>query len=329
MQKKYYPYLDLLKFICCIGIVGIHTWLFYYAAELLRDWFGRLCPVFVSIFFVVSSMLFWQKMEFNNNDWGKLGHFCKRLLILLGCWSILLLPHWLSKFIKHNPDDWYLWLVPKIFTTGTAQGSWFIMALIYGTIICYLLNRYLNKHFVFALCAFIWLYFSLVKGGYIDDCLGIYLHGEGDGFHLDSFYLPTRSIFWIEAAYYLLPKLRRWNVSQGALVAISGGAILAEFFVSEYVFVLNTVIAIVVPTICAKISADSKNANYVVLRKMSIIIYFIHFVPVTVFHVLADKHIIPYEYGAIEFLVVFALAFICAGGIVYFSNKIKILKYLY
>lgn len=108
-----------------------------------------------------------------------------------------------------------------------------------------------------------------------------------------------------------------------------GGAILAEFFVSEYVFVLNAAIAIIVPAICAKISADSKNANYVVLRKMSIMIYFIHFVPVTVFHVLADKHLIPYEYGAIEFLVVFALAFTCAGVIVYASDKFKILKYLY
>lgn len=309
--------------------MGIHTWPFYYAAGSLRDWFGRLCPVFVSIFFVVSSMLFWQKMEFNNNDWGKLGHFCKRLLILLGCWSILLLPHWLPKFIKHNPDDWYLWLVPKIFTTGTAQGSWFIMALIYGTIICYLLNRYLNKHFVFALCVFIWLYFSMVKGLYINDFLCIYLQGSGDGFHLDSFYLPTRSLFWIEAAYYLLPKLKSKNVPTAALVAISGGAILAEFFVSEYVFVLNTLIAICMPTICAKIASDAKNTSYVFLRKMSIMIYFIHFVPVTVFHVLADKHLIPYEYGAIEFLVVFAFASTCAGLIVWASNKFKLLKYFY
>lgn len=268
-------------------------------------------------------------MEFNNNDWGKLGHFCKRLLILLGCWSIILLPHWLPKFIRHNPGDWYLWLVPQILTQGSAQGSWFIMALIYGTIICYLLNRYLNKHFVFALCAFIWLYFSLVKGQYINDFLCIYLQGSGDGFHLDSFYLPTRSIFWIEAAYYLLPKLKSENVPTAALAAISGGAILAEFFAGEYVFVLNAVIAICVPTICAKIALDVKNANYVFLRKMSIMIYFIHFVPVTVFHILADKHLIPYEYGAIEFLVVFALASICAGIIVWASNKYKILKYLY
>lgn len=176
-----------------------------------------------AIFFVVFSLLFWWKIEFCKNDWSKLGHFCKRLVILLGCWSLILLPHWLLKFIRHNSDDWYLWLAPKVLITGTAQGSWFIMALIYGTIICYLLNRYLNKHFVFALCAFIWLYFSLVKGGYIDDCLGIYLHGEGDGFHLDSFYLPTRSIFWIEAAYYLLPKLKRVSVPTVALAAISGG----------------------------------------------------------------------------------------------------------
>ena len=109
----------------------------------------------------------------------------------------------------------------------------------------------------------------------------------------------------------------------------SRGAILAELFVRDYVFVLNAVIAICVPTICAKIATDSKNSNYVFLRKMSIMIYFIHFVPVTVFHVLADKHLIPYEYGAIEFLVVFALASVCAGIIVWASNKYKILKYLY
>ena len=114
-----------------------------------------------------------------------------------------------------------------------------------------------------------------------------------------------------------------------ALAAISGGAFLAELFVRDYVFVLNAVIAICVPTICAKIATGSKNFNYVFLHKMSIMIYFIHFVPVTVFHVLADKHIIPYEFGTIEFLVVLALASTCAGLIVWASYKYKILKYFY
>ena len=35
-QKKYFPYLDLLKFVCCIGIVGIHTWPLYYSANHLK-----------------------------------------------------------------------------------------------------------------------------------------------------------------------------------------------------------------------------------------------------------------------------------------------------
>ena len=329
MEKKYYPNLDLLKFICCIGIVGIHTLPFYYAIEPFKAWFDGLSPVFVSIFFVVSSLLFWQKIEFNDSDWGKLWRFCKRLLILLGFWSILLLPHWLPKFIRHNPCDWYIWLVPKILTTGAAQGSWFIMSLIYGTIICYLLNRYLNKHFVFALCSFIWLYFSLVKWQHIDDFLGIYLQETGDSFQLDSYFLPTRSIFWIESAYYLLPRLRRWNVSQATLIVISGVAISAGFFWGEFFFALNALIALIIPTICARTSTDTPNTSYVAMRKMSIMIYFIHFVPVTVFHVLADKHIIPCEYGAFEFLVVFALAFICAVVILFASHKIKILRSLY
>lgn len=223
MQKKYFPYLDLLKFICCIGIVGIHTWPLFYAAESLRDWYMKICPTFVAVFFVVSSVLFWQKIEFSHDDWSKIGHFVKRLLILLGCWSILLLPHWLPKFIRHNSSDWYIWLVPKILTTGTAQGSWFIMALIYGVIICYLLNRYLNKHLVFIICTFIWLYFSLVKGNYISDFLGVYLESHSDAFHLDSYYLPTRSIFWVEAAYYLVPKLSASKIYQSILLMICGG----------------------------------------------------------------------------------------------------------
>lgn len=312
-----------------MGIVGIHTWPFFYAVEPLKEWYAKMCPVFVSIFFVISSMLFWQKIEFNNDDWGKLAHFCKRLLILLGCWSLLLSPHWLAQFIRHNPDDWYLWLIPQMLTTGTAQGSWFIMALIYGTIICYLLNRFFNKHFVFALCILIWFYYSMVWGGYMDDFLGIYLQGSDDRFHLDSFYLPTRSIFWIESAYYLLPKLKTLNVSQSVLIVILGGAFFTLFFICDYVFVLNAIIAILLPAVCIKTSSNSKKMNYVHLRKISIIIYFIHFVPVTIFHVLADNHIIPYEYGGIEFLVVFSLSFICASVIVKASNDYKVLKYLY
>lgn len=329
MQKKYFPYLDLLKFVCCIGIVGIHTWPFYHAAEPLKEFYGKLCPTFVAIFFVVSSLLFWQKMEFNHGDWSKLGHFCKRLVILLGCWSVLLLPHWLPLFIRHNPGDWYLWLMPKMFLTGTASGSWFIMALIYGTVICYVLNRYLNKHLVFALCAFVWFYFSMVKGGYIADFLHIYLQGEGDSFHLDSFYLPTRSIFWIEAAYYLVPKIQKAKIPQKALVAIVGGVILAEFFVTDYCFVLNAVIAILLPAICARHTSEANMPKLVFLRKTSIVIYFTHFVPVTVFHVLYIKHRMPYEYGVLEFLVVFALAFTIACAVVRLSDKFKFLKYLY
>lgn len=328
MQKTYYPYLDFLKFVCCIGIVGIHTWPLYYAAEPLKEWYQKICPAFVSIFFIVSSMLFWRKIEFNNNDWPKLIHFCKRLLILLGCWSLLLMPHWLSQFIRHNPDDWYLWLVPKVLTTGTAQGSWFIMALIYGTIICYLLNRFVNKHVVFVLCTLVWLYFSMVKGQYMSDFLGIYLQGSDDAFHLDPYYLPTRSIFWIEAAYYLLPILKKVAVHQVVVAAI-GGVILTIFFVNEYVFILNAVIALCIPALCASVTSVSPKAHYVFLRKMSIMIYFIHFVPVTVFHMLAKKHMIPYEYGMIEFLIVFALAFCVAALILYASNKYKLLRYLY
>lgn len=329
MQKKYFPNLDLLKFVCCIGIVGIHTWPLYYASEQLRDWYMKICPSFVAIFFVVSSVLFWQKIEFNHEDLSKIKHFAKRLFMLLGCWSIILLPHWLPKFIRHNPGDWYIWLVPKILTTGTAQGSWFIMALIYGVVICYLFNRYLNKHIVFVLCIMIWLYFSLVKDNNIPDFLGIYLQGAGGSFHLDSYYLPTRSIFWVETAYYLVPKIAGCKINKSILFAICGGAILAVFCSKEYSFVFNAIIAIFLPAVCMRYKSADKYNSLVFLRKTSIIIYFVHFVPVTIFHILWQKGKISYEYGLVEFMIVFFFAFIVASLIVKFSSKFKLLRYLY
>lgn len=98
---------------------------------------------------------------------------------------------------------------------------------------------------------------------------------------------------------------------------------------TDYTFVLNAVIAVLLPAICSRYTSDSKVPKLVFLRKTSIVIYFTHFVPVTVFHVLYIKHLMPYEYGMMEFLVVFALAFTIACAVVRLSDKFKFLKYLY
>lgn len=78
----------------------------------------------------------------------------------------------------------------------------------------------------------------------------------------------------------------------------------------EYTFVCNAVIAILLPVVCMRKSEADKNEQYVFLRKTSIIIYFVHFVFVTIFHVLFLKGKIGYEYGVIEFLIVFFSCFL-------------------
>lgn len=97
----------------------------------------------------------------------------------------------------------------------------------------------------------------------------------------------------------------------------------------EYTFVCNAVIAILLPAVCMRKSAADKNEHYVFLRKTSIIIYFVHFVFVTIFHVLLLKGKIGYEYGVIEFLIVLFLAFSIAIMIVKLSGKYRVLRYLY
>lgn len=130
------------------------------------------------MFFIISSSLFWQKQ--NREEASRLWHFTSRLLILVILWGIILLPQWLPKFIRHNEDTWLFLLVPKILLNGFTQGSWFLMSLIFCMVICYLLNRYLNRHVVFVLCTALWAYLSLVYYEGMSDFLHIFYEKPDD-----------------------------------------------------------------------------------------------------------------------------------------------------
>lgn len=326
-MEKYYPYVDLLKFICCIGIVCIHTEPFHYMAG-ISGYFDKLQPAFVAIFFIVSSALFWKKIRWNHEDTQVLWHFTKRLLILLSLWGILLSPQWLPKFIRHNPDNWQILLFPKVLLQGFTQGSWFIVSLLYGIIICYLLNRYLNRHLVFYFCVLIWLYFSFVHYEGMTDFLNIYCGEDGDGFQFESYCSAIRALVWIEVGFYLIPKLVN-GLSFINLLLIFALALIALVFIDKCYFLLMTIIAIFAPAIAMSITSFVNSERLLVLRKMSIIIFFSHFPIITIFHMCYLKGIIPYEYGLIEFLITFTIVAIFAYLVISLSKKYHYLRYLY
>lgn len=322
----YYPRLDLLKFCCCIGIVCVHTNPFI-AMPQLHEYFLHLQPIFVAMFFIISSSLFWQKQS--GEEAPRLWHFASRLLMLVILWGILLLPQWLPKFIRHNEDTWLFLLVPKILLNGFAQGSWFIMSLIYGMMICYLLNRYLNRHVVFALCTALWVYLSLVYYDGMTDFLNIYFEIPDDSFGFESYYSPERSLIWIEAGYYLVPMIHRYISGRSVLICLLICLVAVGLLDYGY-FVADGLIAVLLPAWAMKKSQENLDLRFVILRQMSIVIFFIHFLFVTIIHVLFLKGIIGFEHGMVIAIIVLAFSMAFAYIVVRLSNnRYRCLRYLY
>lgn len=328
LDKGYFPYLDIIKILSCIGIVAIHTQPFC-AYEWLYVRFSYIYPVFVPSFFVVSSLLFWEKIEWSDADWRVLRHFTVRLFVLYLGWNIILSPSWLRVCVLQNPDTW-MWMIPlRLFLFGGSLGSWFILSLIYGMWICYLLNRYLNKHVVFVLLFFVWLYYSLVHYNKMDDFLGIFFR-EGA---VDAYFSPIRSVFWIES-FYLSSLLRLDRLNKRCFVRCVIALMVAYLGFSFIVngpcqFVVNALMAFLLPMLCYRQENVIYSDKLVTLRKMSIVVYFSHTEMLSVFNNAYRRGFTSFECGMVVFLSTLVVSGVFAYILVRLSNRYKWLKYFY
>lgn len=324
---KHYPWLDVLKYLCSIGIVSIHTQPFVDYPDIGQHYLN-FQNIYVPIFFVISSALFWHKIQWDQSDIKHLLHFTRRLAILVLFWGILLLPHWLSKFIRHNPDDWMLLLLPKIALTGFAQGSWFILSLIYGMWLCYGLNRYLPRILVFSISIAVWIYFSLVHYEGMYDCLSLYYPNSTDGFQFESYFSIVRSFVWIEAGYYLLPIVQN-KCSVQCLTSILVLSLLSLWLLPTRYFLPMGIAAIVMPALCMQVTHEQPLPKLVLLRRISILVFFVHFPIVTTFHTLYLAHLRSQDFGMVEFLITIVLSTLIAYLLIYWARRFKPLSYLY
>jgi len=327
IKKVYYPRLDLLKFLCCVGVVSIHTKPFLYCADAASEimhFFSAMC---VPLFFMASAFLFWRKINFDfANDAGVLKHFVMRLFILYVLWSILILPSWLIGFYHKYPGEW-LYLLPfKFLVTGAAHGSWFIMSLIQGILLCYVLNRFLGKIITTILCFAVTSYINFVFHG-MPDYLNVYYQYK----IFDIWFSPFNAILWIQLGYliHVLFNIRRPPMFKMCwIVFFLGGAAYMAKDVQYINFIIDILFRFFVLYFCI-VPMEKGMLDFSTIRKMSIIVYFAHFVFVILWRVLVEKKILSYEYGLQEFSVVLFSSICVSYVVVKLSEKIKFLKYLY
>ena len=275
-MKSYFKYFDVFKFACCLLIVTYHL----QSSETgdLVYWWRHARDISLPLFTVFSSLLFWRRVRWDEHSSSQLKHYVMRLLSLMLGWSVVLLPFWLHNFMTRHPDDWLVYLVPKLLLYGGCRGGYFIMSLIYGSVLLYVLHRYLGKVVPFVLIFIVGTYCDLVHQELISDFIGVRVKTGV----IDTNFLCFRLLFYMEVCVWFIPWLagklsglnaRLWlGLSLVAFVALCAvrSDLVAYFTVLCFVIIIG---ALLYNLRCAELPSWS-----VTLRNMSIVVYLLHFV---------------------------------------------------
>lgn len=143
--KRSYHSIDLLKVVASLLVVAIHA----------RPFEGEHYPLFISlfsrmavpVFFVVSAFLFFRKSP----DGAQLRRYVKRMAWLYAFWLVVELGMVIEGYFFSH--DWstgkaFAILVRNFFLNSTFSGSWFIMALMLGVPLVWVLSRKLSTWWI-------------------------------------------------------------------------------------------------------------------------------------------------------------------------------------
>lgn len=138
-QKQYLSGLDIWKFVMAVLIVAAHCQ--FLEETTVYGYMEKLESIAVPCFFAISAFLFFRSIYSippNENSSSYLWHTLKRLAILFCVWYILVLPMTYMRFysVATLKEVVFAWCL-----TQTAQGYWFIKALIYNTLLFYVCRK--------------------------------------------------------------------------------------------------------------------------------------------------------------------------------------------
>ena len=136
--------LDILKFTMAIIVVSVHSLLFV-EYEPIFNFINPLKMVAVPVFFIISSFLFFRKIDNENEEKNlfALKHYIRRLSLFYLFWFIIMLPMTfvVRKWYPHFDMNKFF---RSLFLSSTFRGSYFIMSLIIGVPIIFVLRKYLH-----------------------------------------------------------------------------------------------------------------------------------------------------------------------------------------
>lgn len=329
--KKQLPGLDIWKFTMAVLIVAAHTQFLKEATtyECVQQFENMAVPCFMAI----SGYFFFRKiysLPTNENSRPYLLHTVKRLVILFAAWSILVLPMTYMRFysiasLKEIVASWIL--------GQTAQGYWFIKALLWNTILFYFCRKKipLISLSLIGLVLYIYLAYNYI---YHFDSFALKLHPYYTFFYNMAYFC---SGVWLAKYPHVVEKF-----NGNKLILLFGGWLILyvaacynELIAPVYKLMSFTLLF----PIFYHLTLEGRNLSLCkVLRNMSIILYMSQFVLIWIYDLVCTFIILPdsdafvvLQYSVTRFLIILTCCIIIAVLILITENKkhFAFLKYLH
>lgn len=199
LNSKYILGFDILKFLMAVVIISLHTSVAKLFPAPINICALNFQSLAVPIFFVISGLLFFQKISHSPNPNNDLWIYEKRLLILYLIWSIIMSPITLRyhNYLNYGFRGFAFW-VKDFFFDYTFLASWFFGALLVGMPIVYSIRNRPCIICVVSVVLYVCFHFMDVLPAPIKSCFAFYENYLGT---------PQRSflqaIVWLGAGFLL------------------------------------------------------------------------------------------------------------------------------
>lgn len=341
---KKYNQIDLMKFLCAILIIILHTNPFGSFSRAINFGFRNIiCTVAVPLFFISSGFLFAVKTD-GIQDSKQRGDYVKkfslRLILLYVIWSLIYLAFVIINWFRKGFEAYFiLKYVKDFFSKGSYQTIWFLPALLVAQLVVYFLHKKLSYEKIFVLCIPIYLFTLLASSYYgviterveflkvtVDLYYSIF-DTIKNGILFGMIFVTIGGIFSDKKSVLKLK-------ADIILIIVFWGLLAGEqLFLSKFnVRGIDTVIAICplsffIFDFVLKIRLKDSNIWYA-LRKYSMLMFLCQRIPLSVIEMFMSGSII-YTNTMLFFIVVLSSTLLISFVIIMLSKKIKLLNYFY
>lgn len=347
IQRKNLYSIDIAKFIFSIFVVGIHTHPFKSFGEIANQFTSEMLFRFAVPFFFVSSGYFlFSKMQFSSDgklikcdeNKKRLISYVKRITIMYVIWSVVYYALQAAEWFADKSISFIhlvISFVSSFFINGSYYHFWYIVCLIYSMPIIYFLLRRINVKVLTVAAVGLYL-IKAIPNSYGWFSLGVFSTISSieslTGCIFSTFFVAIPFI-----AFGIFFSQRENNHYKFKNIVFIVLAVL-YFVEAGYIYLIQgyektNYTVILLPTVVVlfmilkQINVAAKKPDcFVIMRKLSVIIYCIHPLVIAVL-----KYIV--EYNSINsflwFLIILSVSLLLSIIIYYISKRLKCLRYLY